>query len=251
MKLLEENNLLRKENDLLLEKLTKMEASMKASEETVNARLDLFQAELTKLKPVVMNKQVSKEKKVYSKASIGPKTYANAAKQAKPVQQKKEPVKSHGLTPMTEEELSRAIYKPRQKAEFQALYFSGLRRMDTTSVKKLLLLIGVNLNTVRNISYIGTNIIELIVFKDASDVVISAFKKRDHFNHLVDFDPLATDNLKGPKFTGLSKEELSKRAKEACEKRTKTILDRLPSDRRFNNLRSFISGISKGSNTVC
>lgn len=145
---------------------------------------------------------------------------------------------------LSEEEMTRiANGRPRiASSPMVILYFRGLKRNRICDIKSYLLTIGIRLGSVRNISFVGKSIMELITFEDAKDDIILKLAER---NVTLDkyFDPLATDNVKNPTYQQDSMSEDEKRmlAERLYRNRIEAQIRRIPLEARQNRLRNFLA----------
>jgi hypothetical protein len=158
---------------------------------------------------------------------------------------------------MTADDIERVKQgKPlRPRSSMVNLYFEGFRRNRPTDVKNTFKCIGIPLGSVRNISFIGSSIMELLTFNDAKDLIIEKLASIKVTN-LANFDPLSIENIKNTnKFPKVITDEDKKAlAKKLYISRLKKSLERLPTDPRNNRLRNYytllIRNAEKGESTV-
>lgn len=120
------------------------------------------------------------------------------------------------------------------------LHFTGATRTKITDLKLLFKSIGIRLNWIRNISFIGRSILELITFEERKAIIISKLEK---YKIIFDekYDPLSTNNLKNEKKYGnLSEEQKIKVATSLYTKRLEKTLERLPKEGIHNRLKNFV-----------
>jgi hypothetical protein len=163
-----------------------------------------------------------------------PMSYASAT------QQESRPQWRTTSPPMTQLEVDKCRFAPRKRAEFSIVYIQGLRRMAVGQVKRLCAGLGIEVQNIRNVSFIGAQTLELVVFADQADAIAAAFVKAG-FKHNPDLHPLHTDFTSGPRTAQLTEEEQLSLARSLAANRLERILARIPQTRRFSNLRSFLS----------
>lgn len=145
---------------------------------------------------------------------------------------------------LSEDEMQRVISgKPKKKSSpLCTLYFRGMRRNRISDIKCVLLTIGIKIGTVRNISFIGKSIMELITYEDNKDDIVTKLALRNISQDKY-FDPLSIDNIKSPKHINesMTQEEKQAIANRFYLNRLKAQIDRLPADRRQDRLRNFMT----------
>jgi hypothetical protein len=142
--------------------------------------------------------------------------------------------------PMTMSEIEQCHFAPRRRAEYSFVYIQGVRRMSVAQVKRLCTALGIGGQAVRNISFIGAQTLELVVFADQADTIAAAFETGG-FKHDTMLHPHDPALLSGPNFAQLTEEEKASTARTYAAKRLERILARIPATRRFSNLRSFLT----------
>jgi hypothetical protein len=120
------------------------------------------------------------------------------------------------------------------------VYIHGTRRMAVSQVKRLCTALDIDAQAVRNISFIGAQTLELVVFADQAATIAAAFVKGG-FKHDAMLHPHDPSLLSGPNYAQMTDEEKASTARTLAAKRLERILTRIPATRRFSNLRSFLS----------
>jgi hypothetical protein len=142
----------------------------------------------------------------------------------------------------TEGQLERILkgWSAQPSSPMVVLYFEGLRRTRIRMVKDVMIFLGVKEHWIRNISYVGSRIMELITFDDVKDEIILKLQKKN-INLLKDFDPLSVNNVRNSaKFsTTKSNEGLLKLTKNMYVNRLKKTLEDLPKTPINNRLCNF------------
>lgn len=101
--------------------------------------------------------------------------------------------------------------------------------------------IGIPRHWIRNISFIGKSISEIITFEDKKEIIIS---KLDNYmiKHLENYNPLSITNLKDEKkFTGLSTERLQENAHILYISRLQHIITRIPDAGQHRRLKNYLN----------
>ena len=153
------------------------------------------------------------------------------------------PKKIRQLTP---EELKRVIdgRPARGSSPMIRLYFEGMRRNKFTEIKSALHTMGLQLRHIRNISFIGSCIMEITTFMDVKQNIIDTLSKYNITN-LENFNPLSIENLKDDKkFSGLKTvAEKENAAKKLFTTRMLKTVERLPKTHINNRLRNYYISI--------
>ena len=129
------------------------------------------------------------------------------------------------------------------------LHFQGIKRTRYRDIKDLLFTVGIRPSSIRNISFIGKRVMELVTFEDV---------KEDCARRLAtigvtleaNFDPLSPSNIKNEKImpASLSQEGREALAKKLYENRVQKALERIPKTPINNRLRNFLRSHLKGTN---
>lgn len=121
------------------------------------------------------------------------------------------------------------------------LHFEGVKRNRITDIKSMIKSIGIPTHWIRNISFIGRSIMELMTFQDRTEEIISKFETYE-INYLQDYNPLSIDNIKdNTKFINLSVEDKQKLAEKLYYTRMEKTLERLPQTGINTRIRNFIN----------
>lgn len=153
---------------------------------------------------------------------------------------------------MTPEDIERVKQgRPlRQRSSMVHLYFEGFKRNRPTDIKNTLKCIGIPLSNIRNISFIGSSIMELLTFNDVKDMIIEKLAGIKVTN-IPNFNPLSTENIKDSnKFAKVSTEDEKKvLAKKLYISRLRKTLERIPVDPKNNRLRNYYAVLIKQTDT--
>jgi hypothetical protein len=113
------------------------------------------------------------------------------------------------------------------------LYFTGVKKNQASLVKASLSYCDIRLSAIRNISFIGRSVMQLLTFEDYEEELIGKMTKNEYV-HLADFDPLSAEAFKA---TGGSESM----AIGKYLKKQKECLARLASfDGSYNRLKNFL-----------
>jgi len=131
------------------------------------------------------------------------------------------------------------------------LYFEGIRRNKPTEIKACFYSWNIPLRSIRNISFIGSHVMELLTFEDARCNIIDTLAKND-ITYLPNFNPLSISNLKNNTKFGHVKTDEEKQAlvQKLYKVRLQKTFERLPQDGRNNRLRNYIRSRMDHSNTT-
>lgn len=124
------------------------------------------------------------------------------------------------------------------------LYFEGLRRNRPTEVRSFLYSLDIPKKHIRNISFVGANILEITTFLDCKVSIIKKLATQE-VNYLPNFDPKSADNLKDNNRYGSleSHEERDAMAKKLFATRMLKTVERLPKTGVNNRLRNYYLSI--------
>jgi hypothetical protein len=82
-----------------------------------------------------------------------------------------------------------------RKDDLELVYIKGIQRQPIWVVKKCLSNLGIRHFYIRNVSFIGKDICELIVLKRSKPMIINILKVFENsFKVLENFNPVAVDN---------------------------------------------------------
>ena len=167
----------------------------------------------------------------------GKLSYAKMVNQPKPI-----------IKDLSEDEVKKILTAPiRKKGTFERLYFKGVPRTTINNIKSLIKYAGIDPIIIRNISFVGADMLELIIFDTGKAQLIEALQKLK-IEIVIDFNPLSSDNLKSERFQKMESEEKKKAARDIFIKNQRKILERLPESRGFYNLKTYIQNcISEAS----
>ena len=150
--------------------------------------------------------------------------------------------------PMTEDEIERFFTRRPLNGVVRAIiYVSGTGRRPFWQLRKPFTTAAIEQHWVQHMSFIGNNVLELVVLKDKKQAVIDRLAKW-HVNIVRDFDPLcpacsATPLSEGAPLT--SEGERRSAAKAALLKRIDASLATIPQSRL--GLRSFLQSLRKAA----
>jgi hypothetical protein len=120
------------------------------------------------------------------------------------------------------------------------LHFEGMKRNRITEIKSVFRSIGIQPSWVRNISFIGKSIMELITFENKKIEIINLLEKYS-INYMTNFNPKAPENIKNENINStLTQKERELLAGTLHNNRLKKILERLPMTGVHNRLRNFL-----------
>lgn len=121
------------------------------------------------------------------------------------------------------------------------LHFEGMQRNRIVEIKSMFKSIGIEPRWVRNISFIGRSIMELITFEDKKLKIISLLENHE-ITWLEKFNPVSIDNIKNDtKYSGLTIQEKEILAKKLYTTRLQKTYDRLPKDGIHNRMRNYLN----------
>ena len=121
------------------------------------------------------------------------------------------------------------------------LHFTGMKRNRIFEVKSLFKSIGITLSWIRNISFVGRSVMELITFEDKKVQVINYLEKYGII-FMPTFDPLSTENLKDSrKYAQIDDEKKKALAEQLYRKRMALTLARLPKNGVHSRMRNFLN----------
>ena len=120
------------------------------------------------------------------------------------------------------------------------LHFSGIKRNRIFEVKALMHNCGIELKWIRNISFIGRSILELISYADKQAIIVDSLAKFE-ISFIPDFNPLDSTNIKDEKkIHGMTPEEKQALSEKLFRKRLEHTLARLPKAAVHNRMRNYL-----------
>ena len=129
------------------------------------------------------------------------------------------------------------------------IHVKGIRRCNISDFKAVLAAMGVSTQLIRDVSFIGDRVAELVVPQSSKDLLTQQLNQQPRDEafksiqlEVIHFDPLATDNFKRPNSNPMTSEDaqkaFSKRLESRIAKLTKAVQDRPQLYRLLNFYRS-------------
>ena len=144
---------------------------------------------------------------------------------------------------LSNEEMKRVISgrSSRASSPMVIIYFRGVKRNRICEIKSVLLTVGIRRGSIRNISFIGKSVMELMTFEDCRQEVIDKLASVNITQDRL-FDPLSTENIKDERkmSPNMSEEDKQRLAEKFYRSRIEATIKRLPLDARENRLRNFL-----------